>query len=478
MTPDQEKQLLQALYDRLFDAITYTPSSGASNPFDRKETFIHFTKNEALNPADFKEIWSPTNPNADLGTSERFARMVDKISTMSLEWQPKDQPLSETYASIVRGANEAKAARPSEGAIAAYNKAYEYLHPKEINPFTGKESAGGVSKEYEEYQKNLTALSDAYADYSTAYNGYVDALVDAKDENGKRKAQRDWQAKERPLRREIDRVQTAITVGNGRYVQMALDTMNTTINDALARALQLAKAQVDDGQFNGGTAGVGWLLTYASPSNWYDQAAVANFSQLTISSRNKSDDKTSTSHAYTFGASYNAGLWGVSAQSEGSFTDSRHHTDADDLEISCNIAKVNIIRPWFNEFLFRSRNWWTNLGDNTDILYISNGKIDSSNADKILPMYPVAFIVARDLVIKGSFSKTDEQYISQAISAKASVNYGPFSIGGSYKYGHEEEHMKSSFDAGTIKVPGIQIIGWVSRLLPPCPTQSRAELDK
>jgi hypothetical protein len=57
---------------------------------------------------------------------------VDKVFTMSLEWQPKDQPLSLTYQSIVQGANDASAARPSDEAKAAYQQAYDYLHTTEI----------------------------------------------------------------------------------------------------------------------------------------------------------------------------------------------------------------------------------------------------------------------------------------------------------------------------------------------------------
>ena len=46
MTQEQEKQLLQAIYDRLFDAITYQPAGGV-NPFTESENFVHFSKNAA-----------------------------------------------------------------------------------------------------------------------------------------------------------------------------------------------------------------------------------------------------------------------------------------------------------------------------------------------------------------------------------------------------------------------------------------------
>ena len=56
--------------------------------------------------------------------------MVDKVSPLALKWAPKDQPLSDAYKSVVDGMNEATAARPSEKAIAAYNKAQAYLQDR------------------------------------------------------------------------------------------------------------------------------------------------------------------------------------------------------------------------------------------------------------------------------------------------------------------------------------------------------------
>lgn len=480
MTPEQEMQLLQALYDRLFDAITYVPQGGGVNPFGKKETFIHFTKNEALDPSAFADAWNPTNPNADLGASELFATMVDKVSPLSLEWTPKDQPLSRTYKSIVDGMNEASAARPSQAAIDAYNKAKAYLEKTEKNPFTGKETTGGQSDEYQAYLKNLTALTDAYTDYASRYNTYVDDVVDAegaKDENAKKRAQREWNTEEKSLRREISNAQANLTAGNSKWVQMALDTMNTTINDAIARAITSAQAQVADDQFNAGTAGANWLLTYANPTNWHDPKATENFSELTISSKSKVDDKSTTSHAYTFGASYGGGLWGVSAESEGKFTNTQHHMKADEIAIKCKIAKVSIVRPWFDETLFRSDNWFTNLKGEDETLYISNGNLDSTNADKILPMYPVAFIVARDIEITANFTKEDQEIIEQSAKAGAKVSYGPFSIGGSYEYGNKTEHFESQVSDGKLRVPGMQIIGWVSRVMPASPKKSRKVLD-
>lgn len=480
MTPEQEQTLMQALYDRLFDAITYVPKGGGVNPFSKSETFIHFTKNEALQPSAFANAWNPTKVGGDLGASEMFAKMVDKVAPLALEWAPKDQPLHKTYKSIVDGMNEATSARPSQKSIDAYNKAKAYLvAPDEKNPFTDEVvPGGGPSQEFKDYQKNLTALTAAYTDYQSAYNDFVDAVVAAgEDHVAKTKAQRDWNVDEKNLRREISNAQDTLAQGNSKWVQMALDTMKTTINDAIAGAMKSARASVADDVMNAGANGEPWLLTYANPPDWYDENATNNFSDLTISSENKVDDNSTVSHGYDFKTSFGGGLWSVAATSEGKFSNTQHHMKSEKVSISCKIAKVAIMRPWFDETLFRSDNWWTNMAKPEDNHYISNGNLDSTNADKVLPMYPVAFIVARDIEITANFTSTDQEMISQAVSAGGSVSYGPFSVGGNYKYGNDTDHLDTKVTDGKLKVPGMQIIGWVSRVMPASPIRSKKDME-
>ena len=81
-------------------------------------------------------------------------------------------------------------------------------------------------------------------------------------------------------------------------------------------------------------------------------------------------------------------------------------------------------------------------------------------------MYPVAFIVAKDIVIKANFSHEDEEHIKQSMQASTSVGWGPFTISGGYSYGHSSDDFHSDYEDGEIRIPGMQIIGWVSRVIP------------
>jgi hypothetical protein len=53
-----------------------------------------------------------------------------------------------------------------------------------------------------------------------------------------------------------------------------------------------------------------------------------------------------------------------------------------------------------------------------------------------------------------------------AISTSASLSFGPFSVGGSYSHSSSKETFKSTFDGVTLKIPGLQILAWISEICP------------
>lgn len=468
MTQEQEKQLLQAIYDRIFDAVTYQPTSSV-NPFKEEETFIHFSKNAALDKNSFANQRTPSNPLGDLKTAEEFSRMVDQVSPMSLEWSNSNNSLSKTYENIVSGANANTTEDSKQREI--YDKAYNYLHPlkTEKNPFTGEETEQRAdSDDYVNYETNMTDYVDTIIAYRSAYNLYLDDL-ESKDSAIQSSADRNWQTKAPALENEIKKAYRKLTAGNAKYVEQALTILNTTINDGIRQAIQNARDAVGEDRKFSSSLGFPdkWLFSYPMPSNWTEEENLS-FTELKISGGNTKLRSNSTEHSFSVNTNVSYGLLRVQASAEGSFEYSNSSADKDSVEISAKIAKVNIMRPWFTESLFRLGNWANNMFKKGEI---SNGKIDSSNANNHLPMYPVAFVVAKDISIKANFSHEEESHIKESVKTSASVGVGPFSIGGSYGYGKSEDNMESDFQNGEIRVPGMQIIAWISKLVPFSPQE-------
>ncbi|MEM7028585.1 MAG: hypothetical protein AAF629_03245, partial [Chloroflexota bacterium] len=65
MTAENEKKVLESLYDRLFDAICYAPS-GKTAGWHKDTSFIQMAQNIVLDPADFENMMNPGNPGGDL----------------------------------------------------------------------------------------------------------------------------------------------------------------------------------------------------------------------------------------------------------------------------------------------------------------------------------------------------------------------------------------------------------------------------
>ena len=464
MTQEQEKQLLQAIYDRLFDAVTYQPA-GSKNPFTESETFIHFSKNAAVDLKSFANPRTPSNPLGDLKTSEEFSRLVDQVSPMTLEWENTGNQLSKTYKQIVDSANANTV--PDQTAQDMYDTAYNYLHPetKSENPSTHEVVVERTdSPDYVAYEDNMNDYLTAIQSYRLAYNMYLDDLEDP-DATVRKKADRNWQVMALGLENEIKKTLRKLGAGNAKYVEQALNILNTTINDGIRQAISAAQDAVRDDRAFSSSLGQGdkWFLSYPVPTNWTDEKNLS-FSELKINGGNTTIRSKSTEHSFSVDTSVNYGLWRVKASAGGTFQHSNSSTDKDSVEIAAKIAKVEIKRPWFLESIFRLQNWSTNLVNNKG--GISNGKIDTSNKTGLIPMYPVAFVVASDIRIKANFSHEDEEHIKESAHASTSVGWGPFSIGGSYGYGKTDDEFHSDYQNGEIRVPGMQIIAWISRVVP------------
>ena len=86
-----------------------------------------------------------------------------------------------------------------------------------------------------------------------------------------------------------------------------------------------------------------------------------------------------------------------------------------------------------------------------------------------MPVLPTSFVVAKDIVISASWSKTDLDFIKKQTSAGGGFGIGPFAIGGTYASSSSKQTYTSAIAGGTISVPGVQIIGVISQVLPITP---------
>lgn len=448
----KDLQVLHTLYDNLFDAITYAPSTSQPPPFDKKSSMIQFASMQAINEKDFANAFSPMNPNGDMKTAEAFSRLVDALPLPQVLWADSGSLLSTTYKNIVDGANSSVKTDP--GQLEIYNNAYNYLNVTQtLVDFMKKETTQVIpSPIFSLYQSNLQSYVAALSSYRLTYNNFN--LDDPKQ-------QRDWMAREPVLAAAINSAWNSLQQGGAPMVQQALAAMTTTINSAIRDAINQSQQTMTKSALASMTGGASWYLAYATPSNWAAESAMANMTQLKVDSGSLQQSADASFDKWGGGVSAGWGLWSIGGNAGGSSSSSTAHMTSTSFTMTSNIEVVRIYRPWYNPSLFKMDNWFTDA--------YKMDKISDGKGEGAIPMIPTALIVARDFELKGTFSTEDKSHIESAVNGGASVGWGPFQIGGSYAHSESHDRLSSSFDGTTLKVPGIQVIGYVNAITPACP---------
>ena len=346
---------------------------------------------------------------------------------------------------------------PAQRAI--YEKAYNFLNTKSSIPnFDGPPTETfGPSPIALAYDQNQTAYVNAVGGYRTAYNSYnLDNIDD----------QRKFQAVAPGLQNTIDQAWNKWVREGKQNVERAVDALKTSINNAIAAALRQAQDAMSDQHALAGLMANDdkWYPAYVMPTNWTEPSCTG--SKLTLSSKHLATNTSEQASAYS---SNSKGLFWTSTSSREGKTDvNATHMETNDFELTAELITVRIRRPWLNSIVFNMTDWWAK-GYPKD--RISNGKLKGNEAGA-LPLIPTAFIVAKDVTIKSKFTAQDTSRFTASNSSdeKRGWGWGPFSGGGHYTTNRvNNDAFSSSYADGILKLPGLQLIAWVSSIAPACP---------
>ena len=96
----------------------------------------------------------------------------------------------------------------------------------------------------------------------------------------------------------------------------------------------------------------------------------------------------------------------------------------------------------------------------------------------LLPEYMTDIVLVKDLNINflGLDPSVSSELLAQAAYPHMIGSYGPFSFSGTISYQHVTSHTQATTTADGIflSIPGAQVIGYVTKVLPPFPKQVSA----
>lgn len=308
---------------------------------------------QQVDPAQFRNPWSPANPAGTQEAAENFSALVDDAPLLNPVWAPSGRKVSQIYTDVVN----AKVVPPPESAEdkAAYDKAWNYLNvQKEID-----------ADEPPPDKVTVTVDSPAYTKYKRAYVAYdaaVSKLVNAYFfyDMSKPDDQRKWSLLGPPLQDAVASAYDDLQNAQATKVQDALTTLAQSsdnqvgrmFKDAAAQFTAMRRASVKD------PANKYWP-SYPFPANWTSAEAAAVWSDMTLTSGSLKSTENSDFESIGASASGGWGLWSGSAGFDKKEGHQSMSKETSNLKASFKYARVTIVRPWLNFLLFGVDGWKT-----------------------------------------------------------------------------------------------------------------------
>ena len=464
MTQEEAIRLIGGIYDSIFDTITKAAPGGKPLMAPATTVLSLAKPGIAITAKDFRNPWTPGNPDpAGIQPALNTAALVDDALKLSGLYTQSGVGISEVYRQIMDGVHiKAQPANPANDK--QLDDAFNVLNRKveQTDPETGEKTMKTVeSTLLTDYNTNMMAYNAAQAVYTAAY------LEAQKTQTGKAT----W-----PMMAANYQVPVKIAYDKWRSnfadkIEQAQAIMQTSSQNSLSKAFKYAKDIFES--YGVTLEDVDKAMSrkiYRStllPSDWYSLSSAGGWATFDSKTSNFSQ---SNSSEYTSGggsAGFSLGIFSIGGGGGHSQTSQHMSAQTSDIQISFSYKLVTVRRPWLTFSLFGLPGW--DMSNMYKKGSISNGTKASQLASK-MPLLPTSFVVVKGVVIKAKWSQQDRDFIKKQTSAGGGFGIGPFTISGSYAHSSTKETFTSSIAGDSIIIPGVQIIGWISQVVPYSPS--------
>jgi len=185
-----------------------------------------------------------------------------------------------------------------------------------------------------------------------------------------------------------------------------------------------------------------------------------------------SDITRRTKHkSWSGGVSASFGFWSAKGGAAGSENREYLKTKNVDIDLSFELLRVRIIRPWLEQSLLAERFWaphknWGWFDVSTGFNPYTSEPVGPQGK---MPVLPTHAVVARNVSLTANWSDKERTFIKKVVSGKAKGGWGPFRASGSYRKETTSEDVTSVIAGNTLRIEHPQIIGLMGTLLPQSP---------
>lgn len=263
-------------------------------------------------------------------------------------------------------------------------------------------------------------------------------------------------------------------------IEKAVQTLAAQGTDPAIALIARAKKKFQNSLFE--FPGYGEIpYTMLSPRTWYDPDNDEGWNEYTSTDLHSESHYTASQTSYGGGGGFNVGLWSGSASFEHSDSQANSTAQMQNVKINFSYAIVDVDRQWLDTSLLNLNNWFL-VGDYKKNC-ISTGlmgqeKPSDGTEPTFLPSVVTSLILAKDVHI--SWDDWKSQWSAHTTANSASASVGVWCFTASAHYSHAKQSRDFSYDDSgeELVIPGIQVIGYVSQILPACPQRNSSDFEK
>jgi hypothetical protein len=205
---------------------------------------------------------------------------------------------------------------------------------------------------------------------------------------------------------------------------------------------------------------------YPTYQGWLDKSL--QWTTITITDADEATTQISSHTSWGGGLGAGWGPWRVNAnygQSEGS---TLKGFDAKHYNLTFDVLRVLIFRPWMDPTVYGSPTWrWNQKSTQKEL--ISTGDLSNATPAGVQPFIAQELLLARNVKLAGDWTSDLKTTYHSERSGGGSVGWGPFSFGGSYSSTYDESKDHNQVSTNGIVSPSVQIIGMLVDVLPKTP---------
>lgn len=392
----------------------------------------------------------------------RFAAIADAIPALTgLSWMPTGKLVPDVYERVLRDKQLPLVTLTSEEQE-LLQKATDYLQVeiKRANPFTGEvRTVFSDAPHFTKYQELQAELALKQTEWRSSY---YHAMISPADTEAKL----NHKIRGPLIQAQMDAIREKITSSNGDYIEQAIAIVGDLGSkgpswywDKLLTKFEKAERKTEDDQ--------AFRFTDFFPSRFWGPDHADSWTKFSFSHSEVHKVDTSSKSSWGGGVSASYGLWSFGGAASRESVRTEHTADTENTGVSLEAVTIPLRRSWFDPSIFWSPSWRFHPDYSKD-------EVSTGAGGGLMPAYPTALLVARNLHINTKNTHTHDTYAYDKITSSASVGWGPFSIRGNYTKETTTTTHDFVEDAEGISSPGMQIFGVICQRVPKSPAPDPA----